>query len=177
MRPVEHPDAHFIREALRDARRAAAEGEVPVGALVVKDGEVIARGYNQRELLKDPTAHAEMLAITSAAAELESWRLLDCTLYVTLEPCAMCAGAIVLARIPRVVYGAPDPKAGAGGSVMDLLQHPKLNHRADVTGGVLAAECGAILVDFFASRRKAAKTPRSSDRRGLGPVDGGPEVL
>ena len=93
MRPVEHPDAHFIREALRDARRAAAEGEVPVGALVVKDGEVIARGYNQRELLKDPTAHAEMLAITSAAAELESWRLLDCTLYVTLEPCCMCAGA------------------------------------------------------------------------------------
>jgi len=161
VRPPDDPDAHFMREALREARRAAAEGEVPVGAVLVHGGDVIARDHNRRERLHDPTAHAEMLVITSAAAELASWRLLDCTLYVTLEPCAMCAGAIVLGRVPRVVYGAPDPKAGAAGSVLDLVRHPRLNHRAEVTGGVLADECGALLVEFFASRRRAGKTSRS----------------
>ena len=131
-----------------------------MGAVLVKDGRIVAHDRNRRERLNDPTAHAEMLVITAAAAELESWRLEGCTLYVTLEPCAMCAGAMVLARIPRVVFGALDPKAGAGGSVMDVLRHPKLNHRADVTGGVLAAECGALLVEFFARERRAAKTSR-----------------
>ena len=145
--------------ALDEARAALAHDDVPVGALIVRrsDGTVLARRHNERELAGDPTAHAEMLAITSAAAELETWRLEDCTLYVTLEPCAMCAGAVVLARIPRVVYGATDPKAGAAGSVMDVLRHPKLNHRAEVTGGVLAEECGAILAEFFAGKRAAAK--------------------
>jgi len=142
--------------------------------VLVRDGTIIARGHNQRELLNDPTAHAEMLAITSGAAAIESWRLIDCTLYVTLEPCAMCAGAIVLARIPRVVYGTADPKAGAAGSVLELLQHPQLNHRAEVTGGVLAPECGAILVEFFASKRKAAKTSRSMRRQDSGSADMGP---
>ncbi len=153
-----------MRAALAEARRAGAEAEVPVGAVLVQGGRIIARDHNRRECLNDPTAHAEMLVITTAAAALESWRLLDTTLYVTLEPCAMCAGAIVLARVPRVVYGAADPKAGAGGSVLDLLTHPKLNHRALVTTGVLAEECGAVLVDFFASRRRDAKTLRSATR-------------
>src|SRR5262245_13096889 len=128
-------DARFMKAALAEARRAAAEDEVPVGAVLVKDGEIVSRDRNRRERLHDPTAHAEMLAITSAAAELETWRLEGCTLYVTLEPCAMCAGAVVLARIPRVVYGATDPKAGAAGAVVELLRHPKLNHRAQGTGG------------------------------------------
>ncbi len=153
--PADH--VRFQREALAEARKAADHGDVPVGAVIVHGGRVIGRDRNRREQLRDPTAHAEMLAITQAAEALGSWRLLDTTLYVTLEPCAMCAGAIVLARIPRVVFGAEDPKAGAGGSVLDLLRHPRLNHRSDVTGGVLADECGALLVDFFASRRGAAK--------------------
>ena len=159
--PPAEPDLHFMREALREGRKAAAMGEVPVGAVLVHDGAVIARDHNRRERLNDPTAHAEMLVITSAASHLESWRLLDCTLYVTLEPCSMCAGAIVLARIPRVVYGATDPKAGAGGSVLDLLRHPDLNHRAEVTAGIMADECGGMLVEFFASKRRAGKTSRS----------------
>jgi tRNA(adenine34) deaminase len=150
-------DARFMKAALAEARRAAVEDEVPVGAVLVKDGGIIARDRNRRERLHDPTAHAEMLAITSAAAELETWRLEGCTLYVTLEPCAMCAGAVVLARIPRVVYGATDEKAGAAGSVLEVLRHPKLNHRAEVTAGVLAEECGAILAEFFAGKRAAAK--------------------
>ena len=153
-------DARFMKAELAEARRAAAEDEVPVGAVLVKDGAIVARDRNRRERLHDPTAHAEMLAITSAAAELETWRLETCTLYVTLEPCAMCAGAVVLARIPRVVYGAADPKAGAAGSVMEVLRHPKLNHRAEVTGGVLAEECGAVLAEFFAGKRAAARAPR-----------------
>jgi tRNA(adenine34) deaminase len=161
MQRIDDPDVHFMREAMREARRAADEGEVPVGAVLVHGGRVIARDRNRRERLNDPTAHAEMLVITTGASELESWRLLDTTLYVTLEPCAMCAGAIVLGRIPRVVFGAFDPKAGAGGSVLDLLRHPQLNHRADVTSGVLGDECGGMLVEFFASRRRAGKTPRS----------------
>jgi len=161
MQRADDPDVHFMREALRQGRDAAAQGEVPVGAVLVHDGKVIARDHNRRECLNDPTAHAEMLVITTAASELESWRLLDTTLYVTLEPCSMCAGAIVLGRIPRVVFGAFDPKAGAAGSVLDLLRHPQLNHRADVVGGVLGDECGGMLVEFFASRRQAGKTPRS----------------
>lgn len=163
-------DLRFMQAALAEARRAFAEDEAPVGAVLVKDGDIVARDRNRRERLHDPTAHAEMLVITAAAAALESWRLDGCTLYVTLEPCAMCAGAVVLARIPRVVFGASDPKAGAGGSVIDLLRHPKLNHRADVTGGVLASECGALLVEFFAGKRGAAKTlrPEAPDGRKSG---------
>ncbi len=147
-----------MRAALAEARRACAEDEAPVGAVLVRHGAVVARDRNRRERLRDPTAHAEMLVLSAAAGELESWRLEDCTLYVTLEPCAMCAGAAVLARVPRVVFGAFDPKAGAAGSVLDVLRHPKLNHRAEVVGGVLADECGSLLVEFFARKRRAAKT-------------------
>src|SRR5688572_20820552 len=151
------PDSRFMQAALAEARRAAAEDEVPIGAVLVRDGAIVARDRNRRERLHDPTAHAEMLVITAAAGDLESWRLTDCTLYVTLEPCAMCAGAVVLARIPRVVFGAFDPKAGAAGSVLDVLRHPKLNHRAEVTAGVMAAECGGLLAEFFAAKRAAAR--------------------
>ena len=126
---------------------------MPIGAVVVHDGRVIGRGHNEREHLQDPTAHAEVLALREAAAALGSWRVLDSTLYVTLEPCAMCAGAIVLSRIPRVVYGTTDPKAGAAGSVLDVLDDPRLNHRPQVVGGVLAGECGDLLRAFFAERR------------------------
>ncbi len=162
-------DVRFMRAALAEARRAAAEDEVPVGAVLVRGGAIVARDHNRRERLKDPTAHAEMLVITAAAAHLETWRLEDCTLYVTLEPCAMCAGAVVLARIARVVYGATDPKAGAAGSVVELLRNPRLNHRAEVLPGVLAAECGALLVDFFAAKRGPAKTPGPSSPDPCGP--------
>jgi tRNA(adenine34) deaminase len=147
-----------MRAALDEARAAAAADEVPVGCVVVHEGRIVGRGGNRRETAQDPTAHAEMLAVAEAARALGSWRLEGCTLYVTLEPCAMCAGAIVLARIPRVVYGATDPKAGAAGSVVELLRHPRLNHRADVLAGVLAEECGRLLVEFFAARRANAKT-------------------
>ena len=126
---------------------------MPVGAVLVREGEVVGAGHNERELRQDPSAHAEMLALREGAARLGSWRLLDCVLYVTLEPCAMCAGAIVLARIPRVVYGTPDPKAGAAGSVLDILAEPRLNHRPVVEGGPLADECAAVLRAFFAARR------------------------
>jgi tRNA(adenine34) deaminase len=146
-------DDYFMRLALREAELAAELGDVPIGAVVVHAGEVIATGRNERELLKDPTAHAEILALREAARALGSWRVLDATLYVTLEPCAMCAGAIVLARVPRVVYGASDPKAGAAGSVLDVLSEPRLNHRPEVEGGVLGEECGELLSAFFASRR------------------------
>ena len=152
-------DERFMRDALGAARRALAHGDVPVGAAVVKDGSVIARGRNARERDGDPTAHAEILAIRRAAKRLGSWRLSGCTLYVTLEPCAMCAGAMVLARLPRLVYGASDPKAGFTGSLGDLVRHPRLNHRVDVTAGVLAAECGRILAEFFRERR--AEKPRA----------------
>ena len=135
------------------AGTAAGENEVPVGAVVVKNGRVIAADHNRRETLRDPTAHAEMLAITQAAASIGNWRLDDCTLYVTLEPCPMCAGAIVLARIPRVVYGAADPKAGAVDTLYRLLDDPRLNHRSEIIGGVLAHECGKMLSDFFRARR------------------------
>lgn len=142
-----------MREALLEARAAEAHGDVPIGAVVVHAGRVIGRGHNEREHRADPTAHAEVLALQAAAAALGSWRVLDSTLYVTLEPCAMCAGAIVLARVPRVVYGAADPKAGAAGSVLDVLAEPRLNHRPAVAGGVLGDECADVLRRFFAERR------------------------
>jgi tRNA(adenine34) deaminase len=146
-------DEHFMALALREAERALAHDDVPVGAVDVREGEVAGAGHNERELRADPTAHAEMLAIREAARALGSWRLLDCVLYVTLEPCAMCAGAIVLARVPRVVFAASDPKAGAAGSVLDVLGEPRHNHRPDVAGGLFAAESADLLRSFFGSRR------------------------
>lgn len=142
-----------MRRALELARHAAIAGEVPVGAVVVHGGEIIGEGWNQPIRAHDPSAHAEMVALRAAAARIRNYRLLDTTLYVTLEPCAMCAGAIVHARVARVVYGAADPKAGAAGSVFSLLNSSALNHRADITHGVLAEECGKLLKDFFQSRR------------------------
>jgi tRNA(adenine34) deaminase len=146
-------DEHFMRLALHEAERAAEHGDVPIGAVVVVSGEVVASAHNERELRQDPTAHAEILALRAAATAVGSWRVLDAALYVTLEPCAMCAGAIVLARVPRVVFGASDPKAGACGSVLDVLDEPRLNHRPEVAAGLLAEECGSLLRGFFASRR------------------------
>jgi tRNA(adenine34) deaminase len=146
-------DEYFMRLAIREAERALEHDDVPVGAVLVHEGEVVGAGHNERELRQDPTAHAEMLAVREAARRVGSWRLLGTVLYVTLEPCAMCAGAIVLARVPRVVYGTADPKAGAAGSVLDILAEPRLNHRPEVAGGLLARECAALLVDFFSSRR------------------------
>ncbi len=142
-----------MRLALREAEVARAHEDVPIGAVVVRDGELLAAAHNERELRQDPTAHAEILALREAAQALGSWRVLDATLYVTLEPCAMCAGAIVLARVPRVVYAATDPKAGACGSVLDVLGDVRLNHRPEVISGLLAPECGQLISDFFASRR------------------------
>ncbi|MDQ6827597.1 MAG: tRNA adenosine(34) deaminase TadA [Gemmatimonadota bacterium] len=146
-------DERFMREALAAAASAASEGDVPVGALIVRDGAALATAANRTGRGQDATAHAELLAIREASRMLRRWRLDDCTLYVTLEPCAMCAGAIVLARLQRVVFGAWDEKAGMAGSRGDLLRHPKLNHRPEVQGGVLEAECGDILRDFFRKRR------------------------
>jgi tRNA(adenine34) deaminase len=146
-------DEYFMRLALREAEHALEHDDVPVGAVVVHEGEVIGAGHNEREVRRDPTAHAEMIALREAARALGSWRILDAVLYVTLEPCAMCAGAIVLARVPRVVFGTHDPKAGAAGSVLDVLAHAKLNHRPEVASGLLAAECAALLTGFFGSRR------------------------
>jgi tRNA(adenine34) deaminase len=142
-----------MRLALREAERAAEHDDVPIGAVVVREGEVIAAAGNERELRGDPTAHAEVLALREAARALEGWRVPDSVLYVTLEPCAMCAGAIVLARVPRVVVGAPDPKAGAAGSVMDVLGDERLNHHPRVDAGLLAGDSSALLTDFFAQRR------------------------
>jgi tRNA(adenine34) deaminase len=147
----------FMQLALREAEAALAEDEVPIGAVIVHSGQVIASAHNQRETLRDPTAHAEMIAITQAAGALGSWRLEETTMYVTLEPCAMCAGAIVLARVPMVVYGATDPKAGAVASLYRLLEDGRLNHRAEVIGGVLAAPCGEILTRFFEQKRRETK--------------------
>ena len=148
-----------MQEALRLARAALAEDEVPVGCVIVHEGRAVGRAHNQRETLRDPTAHAEMIAITQAAEALGSWRLTGCTLYVTLEPCAMCAGAMVLARIDRLVYGATDPKAGAVGSVFRLVDEPRLNHRIAVTAGVRAEACGAILSEFFRAKRAGPGEP------------------
>jgi tRNA(adenine34) deaminase len=144
---------HLMGLAIERAREAEAHGDVPIGAVVARDGEPLAAAGNERELRRDPTAHAELLAIRAAAEALGGWRLPGTTLYVTLEPCAMCAGAIVLARIPTVVFGAADPKAGAAGSVLDILAEPALNHRPEVIGGVREDECAALLREFFASRR------------------------
>ena len=149
-------DAAFMREALRLAQKAYAADEVPVGAVVVREGKIIARAYNQVELLKDATAHAEMLALTQAEAAVGDWRLTDCDLYVTKEPCPMCAGAAVHVRVRRVVFGCADERGGAAGSVVNLLQMPTLNHRCDISAGVLQNECAAILQDFFRKKRGAA---------------------
>ena len=146
-----------MRLALREAERARREREVPVGAIVVRDGRVIARAHNRPIHLKDPTAHAEVLALRRAARRVGNYRLSHCTLYVTIEPCAMCAGAMVQARLKRVVFGASDPKAGAGGSVLSVLNHPRLNHRVEVTEGVLGEDCAAILKKFFRNKRKKKK--------------------
>ncbi len=146
-------DEYFMREALRQAQKAYAADEVPVGAVVVRAGKIIARSRNQVELLKDATAHAEMLALTQAEAAVGDWRLTDCDLYVTKEPCAMCAGALVHTRIRRVIFGCTDRSAGAAGSVMNLLQMPRFNHRCDIASGVLQDECGAILQNFFRKHR------------------------
>src|SRR6185369_16299238 len=161
--PAVPPHEEFMRQALREAEAALSEDEVPIGAIIVYDdpisnsSRVIAAAHNGREQLRDPTAHAEMIAITQAAQALSNWRLERCTLYVTLEPCPMCAGAIVLARIPRVVYGAADPKAGAVTTLFQMLDDRRLNHRAKVVAGVLAEPCGQILSKFFAERRSNAK--------------------
>jgi tRNA(adenine34) deaminase len=146
-------DEYFMRLALREAARALEHDDVPIGAIVVKDGELIGSGHNEREIRGDPTAHAEVIALREAARTLGSWRVLDAVMYVTLEPCAMCAGAIVLSRLPRVVFGAEDPKAGAAGSVLNVLDLPALNHRPQVVGGLLAEDSAELLRSFFASRR------------------------
>jgi tRNA(adenine34) deaminase len=154
--PLTEPsDQLFMGEALRLAKKAFVADEVPVGAVIVRAGKIIARAWNQVESLKDATAHAEMLALTQAEAAVGDWRLVDCDLYVTKEPCVMCAGAIVHTRIRRVVFGCPDIKTGAAGSLINLLQEPALNHRCEITSGILQAECAVILQDFFRSQRQS----------------------
>ncbi|PYL07686.1 MAG: tRNA adenosine(34) deaminase TadA [Verrucomicrobia bacterium] len=154
-------DEDFMREALRQAQKAYTAGEVPVGAVVVREGKIIARAHNQVELLKDATAHAEMLALTAAEGAVGDWRLIDCDLYVTKEPCPMCAGALVHTRIRRVIFGCTDPSAGAAGSIMNLLQMPGLNHRCEITSGILQDECAAILQNFFRQRRNELEAKTS----------------
>ena len=161
-----HDDAYYMRLALEEAQKAYDLEEVPIGSVLVdSEGEVVARGHNMREVWHDATAHAEMIAIREACAKEGRWRLSGLTLYVTIEPCPMCAGAIVHARVGRVVFGAMDPRAGAAGTVFDLLQSPALNHRAEVSGGVMAEECGALLREFFRARRSrpAGAEPALSD--------------
>lgn len=155
-----HSDAYFMGEALRQALRAYEAEEVPIGAVVVREGRIIARAFNQVELLKDATAHAEMLAITQAEQAVGDWRLNDCTLYVTKEPCPMCAGAVVHVRFGRVVFGASDPKGGAAGGAMNLLQFPSLNHRCEITAGVREDECRKLLQTFFAEQRLKSEEAR-----------------
>lgn len=155
-------DTSYMQQALRLAEKAARAGEVPVGAVVVREGHVIARAWNQVELLKDATAHAEMLAMTQAEAAVGDWRLTDCDLYVTKEPCPMCAGALVHVRMRRVIFGCADPRGGAAGGLLNLLQMPGLNHHCEITGGVLGEQCAALLQSFFQVRRKAAV---SDDRK------------
>lgn len=149
-------DQYFMGEALRMARRAARANEVPIGAVIVHQGRIIARAWNQVESLRDATAHAEMLAITQAESELDDWRLTDCDLYVTKEPCPMCAGALVHARLRRVIFGCGDPRGGAAGGMINLLQMPTLNHRCEITSGVREPECAGILREFFSARRSGA---------------------
>lgn len=151
---IQDDDYRYMAVALEEARRAALRGEVPVGAVIVVDGEILAQRGNERERRRDPTAHAEMLVLRDAAAIIGGWRLKDATLYVTIEPCPMCAGAIVLARIKRLVYGADDPKAGAAGTIFNIVDHPALNHQPQVRAGVMAREAAALLRDFFATRRE-----------------------
>ena len=155
-------DDRWMELALAEASAAATAGDVPVGAVIVRDDKVVAAAGNRTLRDQDPTAHAELIVIRQASAMLGSWRLERCVLYVTLEPCAMCAGAIVLARLPRVVFGAWDDKAGMAGSVADLLRHPKLNHRPEVLAGIRAAECGALLTQFFQERRQVVDAPSST---------------
>ena len=152
-----HSDDYFMGEALRQAARACEADEVPVGAVIVREGRIIARAFNQVELLKDATAHAEMLALTQAEQAVGDWRLTDCTLYVTKEPCPMCAGAMVHTRLARVVFGAGDPKGGAAGGALNLLQFPTLNHRCEITSGLRQEECRTLLKDFFSEQRDAKK--------------------
>src|SRR5881392_426630 len=158
------PDEYFMRDALRQAQKAYAADEVPIGAVVMREGKIIARAHNQVELLKDATAHAEMLALTQAEAAVGDWRLTDCDLYITKEPCPMCAGALVHTRIRRLVFGCTDSSAGAAGSVMNLLRMPTLNHRCDVASGVLQDECAAILQSFFRKLRDQETELREDDR-------------
>jgi tRNA(adenine34) deaminase len=165
-------DHYFMGEALRQATKAYEAEEVPVGAVVVRNGRIIARASNQVELLKDATAHAEMLVITQAEEAVGDWRLNDCTLYVTKEPCPMCAGAIVHVRFARVVFGASDPKAGAAGSAMNLLQFPTLNHKCAITSGVREPECRSLLQSFFATQRAAQKLAEPGKSPGNGPHSG-----
>ena len=146
-------DETWMAEALAEARKAAADGEVPIGAVVVYDGRIVGRGRNARETRRDPTAHAEVLALQEAARSLQRWRLTGATVYATLEPCPMCAGALVNARVDRLVYAVPDPKAGAAGTLFDVPRDPRLNHRVEVVSGVMAEECGELLSSFFRSRR------------------------
>lgn len=157
-----HSDQYFMGEALRQAMRAYETDEVPVGAVVVRNGRIIARAFNQVETLKDATAHAEMLAITQAEEAMGDWRLTACTLYVTKEPCPMCAGAIVHARLARVVFGASDAKAGAAGSVLNLLQFPKFNHRSEICGGVREEACRGLLARFFSEQRILRQSPANA---------------
>ena len=152
-----HSDDYFMGEALRQAAKAYAAGEVPVGAVIVQEGRIIARAFNQVELLKDATAHAEMLALTQAEQAVGDWRLTDCILYVTKEPCPMCAGAVVHTRLARVVFGAEDPKGGAAGGAMNLLQFPTLNHHCEITSGLRLEECRALLKSFFSEQRRLKK--------------------
>ena len=159
-------DSSFMHQALRAAQLAQELGEVPIGAVLVHDGKIIGQGYNLRETSQDPTTHAEMIAIRQAAAHFGSWRLLDCTLYVTLEPCVMCMGAIILARIPRLVYGCRDPKAGAAGSIYDFANDERFNHRVAVTDGVLGEECSALLSRFFQELRAARRAERTREDAG-----------
>ncbi|MDQ0063899.1 tRNA adenosine(34) deaminase TadA [Paenibacillus harenae] len=147
-------DRAWMTEAIAEARKAEQIGEVPIGAVIVRDNEIIGRGYNLRETNLDPTAHAEMVAIRDATERIGAWRLLDCTLYVTLEPCPMCAGAIVQSRVKRVVYGTTDPKAGCAGTLMNLLQEPRFNHETELTSGILQEECASLLTQFFRRLRE-----------------------
>jgi tRNA(adenine34) deaminase len=151
---TQHEHEIYMREAIAEAEKAAAIGEVPIGAVIVRNGEIVGRGYNLRETQKDPTLHAEMIAIREASLKLGGWRLIGCTLYVTLEPCPMCAGAIVQSRVEQVVYGAADPKAGCAGTLMNLLDEPRFNHQVPVVEGVLGEECGQLLKDFFRRLRQ-----------------------
>ena len=161
MTNITENDEYYMQAAVAAANIAEENGDVPIGAVIVKDGKILARAYNQREQLQDPTAHAEIIALTQAAAALENWHLNGCTIYVTLEPCPMCAGALVLARIDRLVYGCDDPKAGAVKSLYNIVTDDRLNHRLEVTSGVMADECAKLMQVFFKSRRNELKTKNS----------------